>query len=146
MEKVLMTTDDVKKVIPHRAPMLLVDNVVQMEPEQSITTTWHIDPEREIFKGHFPGDPVLPGVYTVENMAQTADILLLSSERYAGKIPLFLGINNVRFLRKILPGDTIEIRAKLISERIEKAIATCSAEIYNHGELTATGDVTLAMR
>lgn len=54
MEKVLMTTDDVKKVIPHRAPMLLVDNVVQMEPEQSITTTWHIDPEREIFKGHFP--------------------------------------------------------------------------------------------
>ena len=108
MEKVLMTTDDVKKVIPHRAPMLLVDNVVQMEPEQSITTTWHIDPEREIFKGHFPGDPVLPGVYTVENMAQTADILILSTERYAGKVPLFLGVNNVKFLAKILPGDTLE--------------------------------------
>ena len=51
MEKVLMTTDDVKKVIPHRAPMLLVDNVVQMEPEQSITTTWHIDPEEKSSKG-----------------------------------------------------------------------------------------------
>ena len=56
-----MTTDEVKKIIPHREPMLLVDNVVQMEPEKTITTTWHIDPEREIFKGHFPGDPeVLP--------------------------------------------------------------------------------------
>lgn len=89
---------------------------------------------------------MLPGVYSVECMAQTADILLLSAERYAGKIPLFLGINNVRFLKKILPGDTIEIHAKMASERVEKAIATCSAEVYNHGELAVTGDVTLAMR
>lgn len=79
-------------------------------------------------------------------MALTADILLLSTERYAGKVPLFLGINNVRFLRKILPGDNLEIHAKMASERAEKAIATCAAEIYNHGELAATGDVTLAMR
>ena len=128
-----MNREEIMAVIPHRDPMLLVDTVEEMEPGVHITTT-------------FPSEPVLPGVYSVECMAQTADILLLSSERYAGKIPLFLGINNVRFLRKILPGDTIEIRAKLISERIEKAIATCSAEIYNHGELTATGDVTLAMR
>ena len=111
-----------------------------------IVTTFFVDPAREIFKGHFPGEPVLPGVYSVECMAQTADILLLSAERYAGKIPLFLGINNVRFLKKILPGDTIEIHAKMASERVEKAIATCSAEVYNHGELAVTGDVTLAMR
>ena len=82
----------------------------------------------------------------MECMAQTADILLLSMERYANKIPLFLGINNVRFLRKIFPGDTIEIRAKMASERREKAIATCSAEVFSHGELTVMGDVTLAMR
>lgn len=88
----------------------------------------------------------MPGVYSVECMAQTADILLLSTERYAGKVPLFLGINNVRFLRKILPGDTLEIHAKMASERREKAIATCTAEIYCRGELAATGDVTLAMR
>ena len=141
-----MNREEIMAVIPHRDPMLLVDTVEEMEPGVHITTTFHVNAGREIFKGHFPSEPVLPGVYSVECMAQTADILLLSSERYAGKIPLFLGINNVRFLRKILPGDTIEIRAKLISERIEKAIATCSAEIYNHGELTATGEVTLAMR
>jgi hypothetical protein len=71
-------------------------------------------------------------------MAQTADILLLSAERYAGKIPLFLGINNVRFLRKVLPGDTLEVHAKMASERVEKAIATCSAEAYVNGELAGT--------
>ena len=126
--------------------MLLVSTVEEMIPGDRIVSTFWVDPDREIFKGHFPGEPVLPGVYSVECMAQTADILLLSMDRYAGKVPLFLGINNVRFLRKILPGDTLEIHAKLASERVEKAIATCAAEIYNHGELAATGEVTLAMR
>ena len=141
-----LSKEELKSIIPHRDPMLLVDTVEEMVPGDHIVTTFFIDPDREIFRGHFPGEPVLPGVYSVECMAQSADILLLSMERYAGKVPLFLGINNVRFLRKILPGDTIEIHARLASERAEKAIATCSAEIYNHGELAATGDVTLAMR
>ena len=70
----------------------------------------------------------MPGVYSVECMAQAADILLLSKACYAGKTPLFLGINNVRFRRKILPEDTIEIRAELASEIAEKGIATCSAK------------------
>ena len=141
-----LSKEEIKSIIPHRDPMLLVDTAEEMVPGDHIVTTFFIDPDREIFRGHFPGEPVLPGVYSVECMAQSADILLLSMERYAGKVPLFLGINNVRFLRKILPGDTIEIHARLASERAEKAVATCSAEIYNHGELAATGDVTLAMR
>ena len=141
-----LTQEEIKQIIPHRDPMLLVSTVEELTPGERIKATFWVDPSREIFKGHFPGDPVLPGVYSVECMAQTADILLLSTERYAGKVPLFLGINNVRFLRKILPGDNLEIHAKMASERAEKAIATCTAEIYNHGELAATGDVTLAMR
>lgn len=141
-----LSHEEVQQVIPHRDPMLLVDTVEELVPGEHIATRFYVDPAREIFKGHFPGEPVLPGVYSVECMAQTADILLLKMDRYAGKIPLFLGINNVRFLKKVLPGDTIEIRAKMASERAEKAIATCSAEIYNHGELAVSGDVTLAMR
>ncbi len=141
-----MDQDAIKRVIPHRDPMLLVTTVENIIPGEHITTTFYVDSTREIFKGHFPGEPVLPGVYSVECMAQTADILLLSTPRYAGKTPLFLGINNVRFLNKILPGDTIEICAELLSERPEKAIATCTAKIFNHGELAASGEVTLAMR
>lgn len=142
----IMGRERIMEIIPHRDPMLLVDTVEELEVGVQITTTFHVSAEREIFKGHFPSEPVLPGVYSVECMAQTADILLLSMERYAGKTPLFLGINNVRFRRKILPGDTVKIHAELMSEVPEKAIAVCSAQIYNHGELAATGDVTLAMR
>ena len=142
----LMDKEAIKKVIPHRDPMLLVDTVEELVPGERAVTTFRVDPEREIFAGHFPGDPVLPGVYTVESMAQTADILLLSCERYAGKVPLFLGIDAVKFRSKIVPGDTIEMRAVLAKERPEKAIATCRVEVYNKGELAAEGDVTLAMR
>ena len=141
-----MNQEEIKKVIPHRDPMLLVSTVEDLVPGESIRTTFYVNPEMALFNGHFPGDPVLPGVYSVECMAQSSDILVLSTERYAGKTPLFLGINNVRFKSKILPGDTVEIVAKWSSERIEKAIVTCSAEMYNHGALAVTAEITLALR
>lgn len=143
---VKLSKEQIKDIIPHRDQMLLVDEVLEMIPGESIKTKFWVDPEREIFKGHFPDEPVLPGVYTVECMAQTADILLLSMERYKGTIPLFIGINNVKFMKKIKPNDTIEISAKLTTERVDKGIATCSAEVFNNGELSAVGEVTLAMR
>lgn len=141
-----MNQEEIKRIIPHRDPMLLIDEVTSMTEGETIVARFYVDPAREIFKGHFPADPVLPGVYTTECMAQASDILLLSMERYASTTPLFIGIDKVKFLRKIQPGDTIEIHAKLTFEKKEKAIATCSAEVFNKGDLAATGDVTLAMR
>lgn len=89
---------------------------------------------------------MFPGAYTIENMAQTADILILSTERYVGKVPLLLGVNNVKFFSKIKPGDTLETHAVFTKERYEKAIVTCSCEVYNAGVLACSGEVTLAMR
>jgi len=142
----LMNREQIMEVIPHRDPILLVDEVVEMVPEESIVTRFHVDPAMDVFRGHFPDAPVFPGVYTVESMAQAADILLLSMERYANKTPFFIGIDKVKFKGKIAPGDTIELHVKLTAERLEKAIATCSAEVLVRGEIVATGDVTLAMR
>ena len=141
-----LTHQQVMDILPHRDPMLLIDEVSELVPGERIAATFRPDPQRDIFRGHFPGQPVLPGVYTVEATAQATDLVLMSKPVYAGKTPLFLGINNVRFLRKILPGETLEIRAQLLHERPEKAIATCTAEVYRQGELAAVGDVTLAMR
>lgn len=146
MKKVSMAEVDVKNIIPHREPMLLVDDVILIEPEHSVTTRWYIKPNLDIFKGHFPSEPLLPGVYTVENMAQTADILVLSTERYAGKTPLFLGIDKVKFFSKIKPGDTVETRAVLLKDIAEKAIVTCCCEVHNGGVLACVGEITLAMR
>ena len=145
----MLNKEDIKKIIPHRDPMLLVDEVISIVPEKEIVTRFYVDENREIFIGHFPGDPVLPGVYTVEIMAQTSDILILSTERYSGKVPLFIGIDKVKFKSKIKPGDLLEIHSRFAFEKAEKAIVTCSAEVYNmsdEGKLACTGDVTLAMR
>lgn len=136
----------VMEIIPHRDPMLLIDEVSQLVPGEWITATFWVDPKREIFKGHFPGDPVLPGVYTVESTAQATDLVLMTKPVYAGKVPLFLGINNVKFRKKILPGDTLEIHAELLSERPEKAIATCKCKVFTAGDLAAETEVTIAMR
>lgn len=141
-----LNQEAIEKIIPHRDPMLLISSVTELEPGRRITAAFYVAPEREIFHGHFPGGPVLPGVYTVEAMAQAADIMLLTTERYAGTTPLFLGIDGVRFIKKILPCDCVGIHASLKSERIDKKIAVCSADVFVHGELAATGTVTLAMR
>jgi 3-hydroxyacyl-[acyl-carrier-protein] dehydratase len=79
-------------------------------------------------------------------MAQAADVLLLSCERYAGTIPYFIGIDDVKFKRKIEPGDTITIVAEIYKENLEKAIVTCDCVVYNKDEVATTGKVTLAMR
>lgn len=146
MADVLMTKDQIKEVIPHREPMLMIDEILEMVPGESIKARLYLDPELNYFKGHFPGAPVMPGVLTVESMAQTADVLLLSAERYAGTIPYFIGIDGVKFMRKIEPGDTIIIEAKVEKENLEKAIVTCDAVVYNGEQKSTVGKVTLAMR
>jgi len=141
-----LNQEEIKKIMPHRDPMLLVDSVEEMVPLESIVTKFYVSPERDIFKGHFPGNPVLPGVYSVECMAQSFNIMMLYEGKYVGKTPLFIGINNVRFRKPIKPGDTMEVHVKLLSEREDKAIVTGGAEVYTDGDLAASGEVSIAMR
>lgn len=146
METMQLTHEQVMEIIPHRDPMLLIDEASEYVPGDHIVATFYVDPARDIFKGHFPGDPVLPGVYSVESCAQASDLVLMRKAEYIGKTPLFLGINNVRFRKKIVPGDTMEIHAHLAAERPEKAIATCKCEAYTAGDLAVECEVTIAMR
>lgn len=146
MEGKTMNREQIKKVIPHREPMLLIDEVLELKEGESIRTSLYLDPEFDFFRGHFPGEPVMPGVLTVESMAQTADVLLLSMPEYSGKVPLFIGIDQVSFKRKIMPKDKITIEASIVKENKKKAVVTCSAVVYNNGEVSTAGLVTLAMR
>ncbi len=141
-----LTHEEVMNILPHRDPILLIDTVEELIPEEQVTASYHIPENMDIFRGHFPGDPMLPGVYSIECMAQAADIILCAMPRYEGKLPIFLGVNNVRFTAKLRPGDTATVHARLTSERKDKAIATCTAEIYCGETLAACAEVTLAMR
>ena len=100
-------------VLPHRDPFLFVDEVVRLEPGQSAAGTWTLRGDEFFFPGHFPGRPTLPGVLMCEAIAQVGAIAVLSDERFAGKLPLFGGLDSARFRRQVVPGDTLYLDVEL---------------------------------
>lgn len=116
-EHKMIYIEDIKKILPHRYPMLLIDRVTSMVPGEYITGYKNITANEEFFCGHFPEKPIMPGVLMIEAMAQLAGVMFLSQEQYHGKIPIFLGVDKVRFRRQVVPGDRIDITAKTLKLR-----------------------------
>ena len=141
-----LTHEQVLEILPQRSPMLFIDTVSALIPGKEVKASFYVTPELSLLKGHFPDNPVFPGVCAVEAIAQAADILLLTLDRYAGKTPLFMGIKQAHFRKKILLGDTLEIYSILLEERAELGWVSCRGQIFSDGDLAADAEISLAMK
>jgi 3-hydroxyacyl-[acyl-carrier-protein] dehydratase len=100
-------------LLPHRAPFLFVDEIHELTPGVSASASWSLTGDEWFFSGHFPGRPTLPGVLMCEAIAQTGALAIVSDDRFAGKLPLFGGLDGARFRRQVVPGDRLELRAQI---------------------------------
>ncbi len=135
-----MNIDEIKKVLPHRYPFLLVDGVETVE-ENQIVAYKNVSISDPVFQGHFPDYPIYPGVLIIEGMAQTAGILLL---RGIKGVPLFLGIDEARFKREVRPGDKLVYEIKVRSKRMGMVTVEGVAKVK--GEVAAKAKLLLGVK
>jgi 3-hydroxyacyl-[acyl-carrier-protein] dehydratase len=133
----------IEAIIPHREPFLLVDEIVELVAGERAVGRYRVDPDAWYLRGHFPGRPIMPGVLQVEALAQVGAVCGLASPAFAGRLALFAGIDDVRFKRIVVPGDTLTLECQITRLRgpIGKADATASVD----GELACRAALTFAL-
>ena len=138
-----LNIDQIKEIIPHRYPFLLVDRILELEEGKKAVGLKNVSANEEFFNGHFPDYPVMPGVLIIEALAQVGAVAMLIKEENRGRLAFFAGIDNCRFKRQVRPGDQLKLEVELTRVRATfgkgKAIATVD------GELVCETDIMFAL-
>ena len=136
----MLNKNEIKQIIPQREPFLMIDEVEEYVPGESAIAYKHVSEDEWYFKGHFPGNPIMPGVLITESLAQTGAIAILSLEENKGRNALFAGIDKMRFKKQVVTGDVLKLEVKIIKKKgpigVGEALATCDGKIVAKGELT----------
>lgn len=140
----ILHIEDIRALLPHRYPMLLVDRILEIEPGKKAIGLKNVTINEPFFQGHFPEQAVMPGVLIIESMAQVAGIMMLMTDKYHGKIPFIAEIENTRFLRPVVPGDTLTIETKLLWERAFYGKVNMIATV--EGKIVAKCDMKFALK
>lgn len=131
---------DIMKVLPHRPPFLLIDRIEEVVPGQKVVATKNVTMNEPHFVGHFPQEPVMPGVLVIEAMAQAGAYAVLSMEEYKGKIAFLGGVDKAKFRQKIVPGDTLKIEVEIIKLKSIAGIGKGTA--YVNGKKAVEAEIT----
>lgn len=138
-----LNSQQIQEIIPHRWPLLLVDRVLEIEAGVRAVGLKHFTANEQFFLGHFPGNPVVPGVYLVEALAQVGAVAVLSMPGNKGKVPFFAGIDSFRFRRPVVPGDSVRLEVTLT--RMRGPIGKGTARATVDGTVVAEGELTFAL-
>lgn len=136
----MLDIKEIMEIIPQRPPFLMIDRVEEYVPGESAVAYKNVCINEWYFQGHFPGEPIMPGVLITEALAQTGAVAILSMPENKGKNALFGGIDKMRFKQKVVPGDILKLEVKIIKSKgpvgIGEAIATVNGKVAAKGELT----------
>jgi len=134
---------EIMDLIPHRYPFILVDRITEHVKEKRIKGYKNVSMNEPFFQGHFPGDPIMPGVLQLEAMAQLGAVMMMSSDLAQGKLMVFAGMDNVRFRRMVIPGDRLDMECELVRFRMPIGKSHCKA--YVNGELAVEADMIFSV-
>jgi len=137
---VSLNIEQIMEILPHRYPMLLVDRVEELEPGKRAVGYKNVTMNEQIFQGHYPGKPIMPGVLMVEALAQLGGVAILSLDKYKGKKPILGAIKNAKFRRMVVPGDVLKLEIEIVKVKgpagIGKGTATVNGEKAVEAEIT----------
>jgi len=139
----MLNIEQIKEIIPHRFPFLLVDKILELEPGKKAVGIKNVTANEEFFQGHFPNYAVMPGVLIVEALAQVGAVSVLSLEENKGKIAFFAGIDNFRFKEQVRPGDTLTLEVEMTTLR--RGIGKGHAIAKVGDKIAAEGDMMFAI-
>ncbi len=136
----MLNKDEIKNIIPQREPFLMIDEVESYIPGEACSAYKNVDESEWYFKGHFPGNPIMPGVLIAESLAQTGAVAILGMEENKGRNALFGGIDKMKFKKQVVPGDRLKLEVKIIKKKgpigIGEGIATVDGVVAARGEFT----------
>ena len=139
----LLTFDEIKKIIPHRYPFLLIDRIIEIEDGKKCTGIKQVSGNEPFFQGHFPDYAVMPGVLIVEALAQVGAVAMLNLEENQGKLAMFTGIDKCRFKKQVTPGDTLQLEVEMT--RVKGPLGKGVAKATVNGEIACSCEISFAI-
>ena len=134
---------EIRRILPHRYPFLLVDKIIEIEYGKRAVGIKNVTANEPFFQGHFPGNPIMPGVLIVEAMAQVGAVAILGMEENKGKLAVFAGIDGLRFKKQVVPGDTLRMEVEMLG--FKRGIGKAKASAYVEDGLAASGELIFAV-